>query len=112
MLAVVADQSIGRAMIRQTDRAVRAGRDPPAGAALDERSVATAIEQQDGLLALSKAIPDRRLELFAHHHAKGLYRLTVGFLLERRPTIHYLDLWKRGTTGALGEPDQRVPTIL
>ena len=55
VLAVVADQSLGRAMIRQADRAVRTIGDVAASGALHERRIAAAIEQQNALLLLAAA---------------------------------------------------------
>ena len=60
MLAVVADQPLGRAMIGQRDGAVRAGRDVTARLALHERRVAAPVEQEDALLAARERLAQRR----------------------------------------------------
>ena len=70
--AVVADQALGCPMIGETDRAVGAGGNVAAVAALHERRVAPAIQEENALLAPCQARRERLLERFAEHPAKRI----------------------------------------
>ena len=72
---VVADQPLRRSMIRETDRAVRTGRDVAAVGALNERRVAAPIEQENALLALRQPIGQRLLELLADDEPQPVGRV-------------------------------------
>src|SRR6185503_13999004 len=60
--AVVADQPLGCAMVRERDAAVRARRDRSTLIALHECRVPSAIQQQDALLAAREPVRERFLE--------------------------------------------------
>src|SRR6185312_1672009 len=62
MHAVMTDQSLRRAMIRESNAAVGARRDVAAVLALHERRVATAVEQQDALLFAIESGANSRVE--------------------------------------------------
>src|ERR1051325_9971667 len=87
MMAVVTDQPLRCAMIGEADRAVRTGRNVATMAALQERRIATAIEQQNTLFASRQAFADRRLQWRAARHFE-----------HRRGS---LGTWRRGFPGAV-----------
>jgi hypothetical protein len=67
MLAVVAHQPFGRAMVGERDRTLRAGRDIAARLALHERRVSAAVEEHDALLAVREGLAKRGFERCADH---------------------------------------------
>ena len=68
MQAVMTDEALGGAMIGERDRAVGATRHVPVGA-LDERRVATPVEQEDALLPPREPFAETAFELGRYHLA-------------------------------------------
>src|SRR3569832_327051 len=56
VLAIVTDEALGHAVIRETDRAVRTVRDVTARPALHERRIAAPIQEQNALFALPQTV--------------------------------------------------------
>src|SRR5215211_737540 len=127
MQTVMANEPLRRAMVRQADRAVRAGRDVAALGTLDERGVSASIEQQNTLLALLETIAERRLELIAHDEAQPVARVTIGGpgwrevgsqqrrpnrnarrRRLRQPAIDHLHLRQLRLPDTVGQREQRV----
>src|SRR5262245_25240135 len=106
VLTVVADEALGRAVVRQADRAVGAARNVAAGTALYERRVAAPIEQQNALLPFAHAVGQRTLERLAEHPAKGVDRAAALRQLLLLAKVDDVDLRKTSATDALGQCEQ------
>src|SRR5262249_6422924 len=70
--AVVTDETLGRSVIREADRAVRTGCDEAARLALHERRVPASIEQQNALFILFETLRQRVLELLTQHETQPI----------------------------------------
>src|SRR5439155_2330789 len=69
--AVVAHESLGRAMIGETDRTVGTDGDVSALRALNERRVAAPVEKQAALLVLGETVAKRDAKLGAEDALEG-----------------------------------------